>query len=211
MNAGALNELRRLAALDASLAERSTALRRLDAEVAAIRARAEAIEAFFSSYPEAETRRTAERREAETELERRHEELAAGERRLAGAGDADVRAAAEHEIARARDHIAVASSRLLRAQSGYDELEHEAAALPRELDELEARARAVADVKPLSGSLSAWASLAHAELFVAAGQVDAQRERVIREAHELAAMLLGEPTFGATVAQALARVEALSV
>jgi len=53
-----------------------------------------------------------------------------------------------------------------------------------------------------------WASQRHAELFVEAGQIDAQRERVIREAHELASMLLGEPTYGATVEQALARVEA---
>lgn len=211
MNAGAVTELRRLAELDASLAERSAALRSLDAEVAAIRARAEAIEAFFSSYPEAETRRKGELKEAEAEVERRHQELAAGEQRLTEARDADVRAAAEHEIARARDHIAVASNRLLRSQSAYDELERKAAALPRELDELEAAARAVDDTPLLSGSLSEWASHAHAELFVAAGQVDAQRERVIREAHELAAMLLGEPTYGATVAQALARVEALSV
>lgn len=211
MNAGAVTELRHLAELDASLAERSAALRSFDAEVAAIRARAEAVEAFFSSYPEAETRRKGERKEAEVEIERRDQELAAGEQRLTEARDADMRAAAEQEIARARDHVAVAASRLLRAQSACDELEHEAAALPRELDELAARAGAVADVTPLSGSLSAWASLAHAELFVAAGQIDAQRERVIREAHELAAMLLGEPTFGATVAQALARVEALSV
>jgi hypothetical protein len=31
---------------------------------------------------------------------------------------------------------------------------------------------------------------------------------LIREADELASMLLGEPTYGATIAQALARVEA---
>ena len=37
-----------------------------------------------------------------------------------------------------------------------------------------------------------------------------QRERVIREANELATMLLGEPAYGATVAQALARVEGLT-
>ena len=63
------------------------------------------------------------------------------------------------------------------------------------------------DVPPLGSSLVEWASHAHAELFVAAGQIDVQRERVIREANELASMLLGEPTYGATVAQALARVE----
>jgi hypothetical protein len=58
--------------------------------------------------------------------------------------------------------------------------------------------------------LVAWASRAHAELFVAAGQIAAQRERVIREANELASMLLGEPTYGSTVEQALARVTRVS-
>jgi len=51
-----------------------------------------------------------------------------------------------------------------------------------------------------------WASHAHAELFVAAGQLDAQRDRVIREANELATMLLGEPTYGSSVAQLAQRV-----
>jgi hypothetical protein len=51
-----------------------------------------------------------------------------------------------------------------------------------------------------------WSSHAHAELFVAAGQLDAQRERVIREANELATMLLGEPTYGSTVGQLAERV-----
>jgi hypothetical protein len=101
----------------------------------------------------------------------------------------------------------VAEDRLARAQSGYDALERDAAALPPELAELETRARAVTDVPPLGSSLVEWASQAHAEVFVAAGQIDVQRERVIRESNELASMLLGEPTYGATVAQALARVE----
>jgi hypothetical protein len=51
-----------------------------------------------------------------------------------------------------------------------------------------------------------WASQAHAELFVAAGHIDGQREQVVREGNELASMLLGEPTYGSTVAQALGRV-----
>ena len=90
----------------------------------------------------------------------------------------------------------------------FDELGRDTEALPRELVELKARARAVPDVPPLGDSLVEWASHAHAELFVAAGQVDVRRERVIREANELASMLLGESVYGATVEQALARVEA---
>jgi hypothetical protein len=43
---------------------------------------------------------------------------------------------------------------------------------------------------------------------VATRQLDAQRERIIREANELGTMLLGEPTYGSTAAQVFARVEA---
>jgi hypothetical protein len=71
-------------------------------------------------------------------------------------------------------------------------------------------ADAIGDVpRPGEGpaALVEWASRAHAALFVASGSVDTQRERVIREANELATAILGEPTYGSTVAQARARVE----
>lgn len=207
MDERAVTELRRLAGQDAQLSERASALRELDASVAALRARAEAIDAFFAAYPEEEARRGAELKEAQEEIARRREERSDAEQRLAETHDDGGRIHAEHAVARALDHIEVAEGRLTRAQLGHDELERDAVALPRELDELEAQARAVPDVPPLGNSLVEWASHAHAELFVAAGQIDMQRERVIREANELATMLLGEPTYGATVAQALARVE----
>jgi chromosome segregation ATPase len=203
----AVDELRRLAALDAELWARASALRELDGRIAALRARAEAIDAFFAAYPEEEPRLRGELNEAQDELVRREEELAGAERRLAEAHDEEERIHTEHAVARALDHVAVAAGRIERARSSYDELERDAAALPGELTELEARARAVPGVPPLGGSLVEWAAHAHAELFVAAGQIDVQRERVIREANELASMLLGDPTYGATVAQALSRVE----
>ena len=53
-----------------------------------------------------------------------------------------------------------------------------------------------------------WSSRVRAHVFVAAGQLDSQRDRVIREASELGSMLLGEPLYGATPAQVRARVEA---
>ena len=78
---------------------------------------------------------------------------------------------------------------------------------------LEARARAVADAAehvpaPPEGvrELVEWASHAHAELFVAVRQLASERERLIREANELATSLLGEPTYGSTVAQLAERV-----
>lgn len=210
MDERAVNELRRLAGLDAELSERASALRELDDRVAALRERAEAIGAFLSAYPDEEPRRRRELEDADEELVRRQEELAVAKRRLAAAQSDDERTHTEHEVARAVDHIAVAETRIERARSAHDELERDAAALPRELHELEVQARTVPDVPPFGSSLVEWASRAHAELFVAAGQIDVQRERVIREANELASMLLGEPTYGVTVAQALARVEGLT-
>lgn len=207
MDERAVNELRRLAALDAELEESASALRSVDGRVATIRGRAEAIDAFFAAYREEETRRSAELKEAQEELRRRGAERESAERMLANAREDEARIHAEHAVARALDHIAVAEDRRARAQSAHDELERDAAALPRELDELEARARAVSGVPAFDGSLVEWASHAHAELFVATGQIDVQRERVIREANELATMLTAEPTYGSTVAQALQRVE----
>ncbi len=208
MDERAVNELRRLAALDAELAESASALRDLEASVSTLRSRAEAIDAFFAAYPDEAVRRRGELAEAAEELLRRREELAAAQRTLTAAHDDEAQIHAEHAVARALDHIAVAEGRSARAQAASDELERDAGALPDELAELEGRARAVPDVPPFGASLVEWASHAHAELFVAAGQIDVQRERVIREANELASMLLGEPTYGATVPQALARVEA---
>ncbi len=201
----ALAELRDLAQRDAELAGEGAELRRRDSEVGELRMRAEAIDSFFAGYDDEHERRRAVVAATLEELARRRAELSLAEAELAGARDEDARIHAQHAVDRARDHIVVAEAALERAEREVVELERDAAVLPGELQELERRsgtgvtgARALID----------WASREHAELFVAAGQLDTERERVIREANELATMLLGEPTYGVTVAQALERVEA---
>ncbi|HEX3806203.1 MAG TPA: hypothetical protein VHV52_05415 [Gaiellaceae bacterium] len=213
MDERAVTDLRELAERDSELAERGSRLRALDAEVAAVRARAEAIDAFFAEYPQEEMRRRETVAAADAELERRRAELAAAESAFAAAREDETRERAETAIERGRDHVAVATAGLERARAAAAELERDASALSEELPLLEQRARrAAVEVpdapEPAAGpsGLVEWASHAHAELFVAAGQLDVQRERVIREANELATMLLGEQTFGATVEHALARV-----
>jgi chromosome segregation ATPase len=197
----AVNELRALDERDRALSERAARLRDVDAEAAGLRARAEAIEAFFSRYPDEESARRAGIDGAERELERRRGELDEARRLVTEARSDDERAHAEKAVARGLDHVAVAESALLRARSAYDELEREAAQLPAELAQLDRRAG-------VSGAreLVDWSSRTHAEHFVELGQIDAQRERFIREANELATMLLGEPTYGSTVAQLAQRV-----
>ena len=180
---------------------------------ASIRTRAEAIDAFFSSYADEEARLQAGVDEASRELARRREELRAAEHAAATAA-ADERERLERSVARGRDHVRLAESRLERARAASERLEGDAAELPAELARLEQEAGALAEESGLlpspgavPGGIVGWASQARAELFVALGQIDRQREQVIREANELATMLLGEPTFGSTPAQALARVE----
>lgn len=211
-----MDELRSLADRDAELASRAARLRELDGQVAALRAAAEAIDAFFAAYPEEESRRRAVLAEAAAELTRRRTELAAAEAQVEQERDAGLRERAEHVAERARDHLGVAEGAYSRAQASADELERDAASLPSQVPVLEDRARTIAAEvghlpAPPAGprALVDWASHVHAELFVAAGQLDAQRDRVIREANELASMLTGEPAYGSTVAGALGRVIAI--
>ena len=204
MDDRALSELRDLARRDLELAAGAADLRRRDLEVGEIRTRAEAIDAFFADYPDDDAIRRAAVAAANGELEHRRGELEQADAQLSRAREEDARIHAQHAVDRARDHIAVAETSLYRAETDLAELEREAAALPDELSELEGHADGTA--KGAQGLIE-WASRQHAELFVAAGQLDSRRERVVREAHELATMLLGEPTYGVTVAQALERVE----
>ena len=215
MDARALAELHELLRRDEELAAETARLEELGAAVARTRSRAEAIDEFFAGYTVEDSRLRTVVAAAEEELARRHTELTAAERDLAAARDDVERERAESACSRARDHVTVAESSLLRARSAHDELEHAAAELPAELTRLESDAQAVSATTPDLPSpgvgpraLSDWASHAHAELFVALSQLAAQRERLTREANELASMLLGDPTYGSTVAQALRRVEA---
>lgn len=214
MDQRALDDLRRLAAQDEELERQATRLRELDRDVAGLRAAADAVGRFYAAYPEQEAARRHALQDAEVDLERRRSELRDAEATIAAANDDVARAHAQHAVDRAHDHVGVAEARVARVREARDELEQEAAALPERLSELEARATAIAndvpDVpEPGEGprSLGDWASHAHAALFVAAGQTDTLRERLIREANELASMLTGEPAYGSTASQALARAE----
>jgi hypothetical protein len=195
VDARAVEELRELGRRDAELATEGDRLQALDTEVGAIRARAEELEAFFLAYPETEQRLRAAHGAA-----------------VAGAADDEARAAAERALARARDHVETAEARVARTMDEQQAHENEVSAATAELPELAGRATAAGvseagEPGDTPRELVDWAARAHATLFVAVGQLDAQRDRIVREANELATMLLGEPTYGASAAQALSRVE----
>jgi DNA repair exonuclease SbcCD ATPase subunit len=204
LDSRAVEELRALAARDRELEEGASSLRSLDAAVAEVRERAEAIADFFARHGEEDDRlRQLEAREAAA-IERRRAELDEARSTAQKARTDEERTLATKRIARAADHVELAERALEAAHAEHRAFDDEAEQLTRELPELEARARSMGAEED---DLVDWASRRHAELFVALGQVDAERERVIREANELATSLLGEPTFGSTAAQALERVK----
>jgi hypothetical protein len=211
----AVRELRALEREDAGLALEMDALGTMLAVVEHVRERGEAIEAFFAGYAERESALRTGVAGAEEELAAQRASLAAAEQAVSATDDERDRELAGLAVARAADHVAVAVQALERARASTAAFERDAAALPRELDLLGAEAQRVAAIaqgvrRPGDGlqELDAWASHARAELFVTLSQLATRRERVIREANELATSVLGEPTFGSTVAQALRRVEA---
>ena len=200
----AIDELRALAARDRELEQGASSLRSLDASVAEIRVRAEAISTFFAGHAEEDDRLRRAEALADAALEQRRAELAEARAELERAKSDEERTRAEQGLRRAADHVELAERALDAVRAERRAFEETAEQLTRELPELEGRARGMGAA---DGDLVEWASRTHAELFVALGQLDAQRERVIREANELATSILGEPTFGSTPAQALERVE----
>jgi hypothetical protein len=200
----AVEDLRALVARDRELEEGAFTLRSHEAAVGEIRERAEAIADFFAGHGEQDDRlRRIEARDA-VMLEERRSELAEARAEVKCARSDDERVVAKKRLARATDHVRLAERALEQAKAAHRAFDETAERLTRELPVLEERARSMGAT---NDDLVEWASSKHAELFVALGQLDTQRDRLIREANELATALLGEPTFGSTAAQALERVE----
>ena len=207
-----VDELRALVLLEREEANESERLHRLDAEVAELRRRFEAIASFFAAERDEERRLRLAEDDARAEVDRREAEIGAAENELARAGNDTERALAGQRVTRARDHLEVAAHAAERAAEDRAAFERETAKLAAEVPQLEQQARGLSNeipggMPPEDGDLTDWASRARAALFVASSQVDAQRERAVQEANELASALLGESTHGSTPEQALARVE----
>ena len=207
-----IDELRALVLLERKEASESERLHRLDAEVAKLRTRFEAIASFFAVERDEDLRLRLAEDEARAEVDRRQAEIIGAENELAGAANDTERALAEQRVTRASDHLEVAVHAAERAAENRAAFERETAELTAELPRVEQRARELSSeipggTPPEDGDLTDWASRAHAELFVATSQVDTRRERAVREANELASALLGESTHGSTPEQALERVK----
>jgi chromosome segregation ATPase len=202
---------------DEQAEEALLAVERLQAEVDELRRHAGATAEFLRSYPDAhaglegDERAAAEARaaaggavtEAQAELEK-------------AKNDAE-RLAAERHVQQARDRVRAAELWGERVRDDRLRLEGEAEERQREAGRLEARAHDLAAeprlaraVAPPAGGLHGvldWGSRARGELLVAHAGLASERDKVVREASELVASVLGEPLTATRVAGVRARLE----
>ena len=211
---------RELEARDERVADELGALQQLQAEVAELRTHGEAIAAFRAAYPGELARIEETAASACEELAARAAEREAAEVELERARSDEDRAAARRAVTRATDAESSSRRKLERAEEEQSTLEREAARLDEELPRLERRAmelghrleehrrvtRIETDPSGLEPLLD-WASRARAALFVAAGGLETERERIVREANELGAAALGEPAVVTSVRLVRERLE----
>ena len=195
---------------DADAAAALLEVEELLAEVREVRDRVGAAAAFLSGLSRAlEARRadveTAARAESEAHT-RLREADAAHER----AEREDQRLAAARAVEHARDALREAELRLAGARRAAELLEREAEERRNEAGSLEARAAELAARPSLAGQAAApgpgldavleWASRARGALLLARAGLATEREKVVREATELVAGVLGEPLAATGVA-----------
>jgi len=219
-DAGHVRFARELEERDERLAAALARVRALQAEVDELRSHAAAAVAFRAAYPGERERLAGEHAAAADELRLREAALAAAEAALARAKEGEERAAARRAVTRTADAASSARKKLARLDDEGTALERESARveedavrLERRCEELAARLaatpRTTAVPAPAAGleALVGWTSRARAALFVTAGGLETERERVVREAAELGAAVLGEPTAATSVRLVRERVE----
>jgi hypothetical protein len=217
--------LRELAQTDQTAVRELAELDELAEQVEELRRRALSLTALLARLPAERERNAAAIVEAEAEVgtaretyERAHEELEAAER----GNDRERAAAARRFEVRARDSLHVAERRLAEARAERKRLAVEEETAHGEAPQLEERAGGLAaslagrprvageaGERPGPGldGVVEWARSARAALLVANGQLDAEREAVVRQANELGAAVLGRPVGAASAALVARRLE----
>ena len=195
---------------DERAAEELLEVERLQAEVDALRTHAARVAAFLREVPamraareDEELAAAAERERASAELLIAEDELARIEERGSDSARLEAARAAQH----ARDAAEAAALRVVRAEKERALLEQEAAErgaeaelLERRGSELAAHPRLEHDVAaPATGlhGLLDWAARARGHLIVAHAGLATERDKIVREATELVASVLGEPLVSA--------------
>ena len=212
---------RDLEAEDASLAKAISDLETLRSAAGELRARAEGAVAFLGRLPEARTAADAALEQAVTELRQRLAEAQEAEAQLERAGKEEAVLAARRAVVRTRDAAAGAERKVERLRAERAALESAAQAVREEVPELVRRAAEVAarldgiaraphvgEPGADAAGVAAWGSRVEGSLFVARSGLETERERVVRQADELATAALGESF--ASVSRVRERLERLS-
>ncbi len=198
---------------DACAAAALLEVEQLQAEVDELRAHAGAAAAFLRELPAALSVLDGEDRAAGEAQARVAEALRAADEELARVrerGSESARLEAARAAQHARDAVEEAALRVARAQHERQLVEREADERGAEAERLERRgaelslhARLERDVPPpetgLHGLLD-WAARARGELLVSHAALATERDKLVREATELLAGVLGEPVLGGPVA-----------
>jgi len=205
---------------DATVAVRIGALAELSAEVELIRARAAEIGSLLEALPAERAHLDDADAEAVRDRELARAGLAEAEATLERARREDARDTARRAVTLAAAAVQAGAERRVRLIERRATLEQEAERLGAEAVDLERRAAAAAASLEESSRVSSiaapepglsgivdWGSRAHAAVVVARGGLESERERIVREANELAASVLGEPLYTASVALVRRRLE----
>jgi hypothetical protein len=191
-------------------------LDRLGERLDSLRTRVSDLRAFEDRLPFERERRASKLERARAEAESAHDALEKAEEAVRSAKPEAAREAELFEV-RARDRVQSTERNLAEAGKVAASLEagREAGDLHRSARalavELGGRSRLAEDAGKEPGrgldGVVAWTEVARASLFVARGQVTAEREAIVRQATELGAVALGEPLTSGSPAIVVRRVE----
>jgi hypothetical protein len=219
--------VRELERQDADVAVRIDTVAGLLGRVDAVRSGSRRVLGALEALPEAIAVAEHGEREAVVRENAAREELVVEERRVDDVnGGRRASDEAKTDAARALRRATVAATdaadTAMRMRERVEALAGDEVALNAEAERLAVEAqqvaRDVAEVPRLSDSgrtapgaslaeIDEWGARAHAALFVVRGGLEGERERIVLEAHVLAAAALGEEAAGASVALVRRRVE----
>ena len=205
---------------DAALSDRIELLGELGRQVEEVRVRARAVAEALERLPRDREQVLASLADAERELEAAQATHARALRDVERARGEDTQPAARRHEAHAATDLRTTEDRRERLVSRRDELARSEQAVTGEIDALDVRVRELAaELKsaprvaapdpPERGldGLADWGARAHAAVFVARSGLETERGRVVREASELAASVLGDPLAATSVAGIRERLE----
>ena len=202
---------------DEQAAEALLAVEQLQGDVEELRTHAGATAEFLRSYPAALAAFDDDERAAADARAQAEAALAEAEAEVERARNDAERLTAERHVQHARDRVREADLWADRVRAERSQLQLDADERQRDAARLESRANELADrpqlvraVAPPAGGLHGvldWAARARGELLVAHAGLATERDKVVREATELVASVLGEPLVATPVAGVRDRLE----